>query len=127
MSGTDRERNPVVLVVEDETLVRVAALEIIEEIGFEAIGAGTADEAIRVLEIRSDIRAVFTDVQIPGRMDGVKLARVIRDRWPAMALLVTSGKTRLIEADLPNGTRFVPKPYLAFQIETILLDLLQGH
>lgn len=127
MSGTDRERNPVVLVVEDETLVRVAALAIIEESGFEAIGAGTADEAIRALEIRSDIRAVFTNVQIPGRMDGVNLARLIRDRWPAMALLVTSGKTRLIEADLPNGTRFVSKPYLAFQIETILRDLLQRH
>src|SRR5690348_15956781 len=119
MSGTDSERNPVVLVVEDEELVRAAALAIVEESGFEAIGAGSADEAIGALETRSDICAVFTDVQMPGQIDGVKFARLIRDRWPAIAVLVTSGKTRLVESDLPNGARFVPKPYLAFQIETI--------
>lgn len=125
MSGMDRERNPIVLVVEDEAVVRVAALAIVEESGFEAIGASSADEAIYALETRPDIRAVFTDVQMPGQMDGVKLARLIRDRWPAMAVLLTSGKTRLVASDLPNGARFVPKPYLAFQIETILRDLLQ--
>ena len=123
----DNEHSPIVLVVEDETLIRVAALAIVEESGFEAIGAGSADEAIRALEAHSDIRAVFTDVQLPGQMDGVKLARLIRDRWPAMAVLVTSGKTRPVESELPNGARFVPKPYLAFQIETILRDLLQRH
>jgi len=89
MSKTDRDRNPVVLVVEDETLVRVTALATIEESGFEAIAVGNADEAIRALETRSDIRAVFTDVQMPGRIDGLKLAQVIRDRWPPVALLVT--------------------------------------
>jgi two-component system, response regulator PdtaR len=68
MSETDR--NLVVLVVEDETLVRVTALAIVEDSGFEAIGAGSADEAIRELETRSDIRAVFTDVHMPGQMDG---------------------------------------------------------
>jgi CheY-like chemotaxis protein len=127
MSGTDRERNPVVLVVEDESLVRTTALAMVEESGFQAIGVGSADEAIRALEGRSDIRAVFTDIQMPGQMDGVKLARLIRHRWPAMALLMTSGKTRPMDTDLPNGARFVPKPYFAFQIERILRDLLRWH
>jgi CheY-like chemotaxis protein len=124
MRETDREPNPVVLVVEDEILVRVTALAIIEESGFEAIGASNADEAIRVLETR-DIQAVFTDVQMPGLMDGLTLAWVIRDRWPPMPLVVTSGKTRLVETDLPNGARFVPKPYLPLQIETTLRELLK--
>ncbi len=82
MGEVARDGRPVVLVVEDDTLVRVTALAIIEASGFEAIAAGNADEAIRALETRSDIRAVFTDVQMPGPMDGLKLAQVIRDRWP---------------------------------------------
>jgi two-component system, response regulator PdtaR len=81
--------------LEDEILVRVTALAIIEESGFEAVGASNADEAIRALETRSDIQAVFTDVQMPGLMDGLTLAWVIRDRWPPMPLVVTSGKTQL--------------------------------
>ena len=102
MSKTDRDRNPVVLVVEDETLVRVTALAMIEESGFEAISAGNADEAIRALETRGDIRAVFTDVQMPGPMDGIKLAEMIRDRWPSVALLVTSGKGQVLEFRAPQ-------------------------
>ena len=125
MSKADRDRNPVVLVVEDETLVRVTALAIIEESGFEAIAAGNADEAIRALETRGDIRAVFTDVQMPGPMDGLKLAQVIRDRWPPVALLVTSGKTRVTASDLPSGARFLPKPYFPLQIEMTLRKMLE--
>jgi CheY-like chemotaxis protein len=125
MSKADRDRNPVVLVVEDETLVRVTALAIIEESGFEAIAAGNADEAIRALETRGDIRAVFTDVQMPGPMDGLKLAQVIRDRWPPVALLVTSGKTRVTASDLPSGARFLPKPYFPLQIEMTLREMLE--
>jgi CheY-like chemotaxis protein len=125
MSKADRDRNPVVLVVEDETLIRVTALAIIEESGFEAIAAGNADEAIRALETRGDIRAVFTDVQMPGPMDGLKLAQVIRDRWPPVALLVTSGKTRVTASDLPSGARFLPKPYFPLQIEMTLREMLE--
>jgi two-component system, response regulator PdtaR len=125
MGEVARGGRPVVLVVEDETLVRVTALAIIEESGFEAIAAGNADEAICALETRSDIRAVFTDVQMPGSMDGLKLAQVIRDRWPPVALLVTSGKTRTIDSDLPNGARFLPKPYFPLQIEMTLREMLE--
>jgi CheY-like chemotaxis protein len=124
MSKTDRDRNPVVLVVEDETLVRVTALAIVEESGFEAIAAGNADEAIHAPESHGDISAVFTDVQMPGSMDGLKLAQVVRDRWPPVALLVTSGKTPVTASDLPRGARFLPKPYFPLQVEMTLRELL---
>jgi CheY-like chemotaxis protein len=124
MSKMDHDRNPVVLVVEDESLVRVIALAIIEESGFEAIAACNADEAIHELETRSDITAVFTDVQMPGPMDGLKLVQVIRDRWPPVALLVTSGKTPVTASDLPKGARFLPKPYFPLQIEMTLREML---
>jgi len=85
-------RKPVVLVVEDENLIRLSALDMVEEAGFEAIAASDADEAIRILESRNDIRAVFTDVHMPGSMDGLRLARVVRNRWPPVALIVTVGR-----------------------------------
>ena len=117
-------QRPVVLVVEDESLVRMSAMSMVEEAGFEAIAASDADEAIRLLESRNDIRAVFTDVHMPGTMDGIRLARVVRNRWPPVALIVTSGQTNVPEADLPTGGRFLRKPYAAEQIETTLRQLI---
>ena len=114
----------VVLVVEDESLIRMSALTMVEEAGFEVIAASDADEAIRILENRNDIRAVFTDVHMPGSMDGIRLARVVRNRWPPVALIVTSGQTNVPESDLPAGGRFLPKPYAPLQIETALRQLI---
>ena len=101
----------VVLVVEDEELIRMTAMAMVEDAGFEPIAASNADEAIRILESRNDIRAVFTDVQMPGSMDGIRLARVVRNRWPPVALIITSGQTNVAESELPTGGRFLPKPY----------------
>ncbi len=126
MSETVPDRKPVVLVVEDETVIRMNAVAIVEESGFEAVATRNADEAIETLETRSDIQAVFTDVQMPGQMDGLKLAKVIKDRWPPVALLVTSGKRTVIESELPPGGRFLPKPSLPSHIETVLRELLQS-
>jgi len=117
-------QRPVVLVVEDENLVRMSALEMVQEAGFEAIAASDADEAIRILESRGDIRAVFTDIQMPGSMDGLRLARVVRDRWPPVALIVTSGQTMVPESDLPTGGRFLQKPYAPMQIKATLQQLI---
>src|SRR3954468_14613146 len=114
----------VVLVVEDENLVRMSALDMVEEAGFEAIAASNADEAIRILESRNDIRAVFTDIQMPGSMDGLRLARVVRDRWPPVALIVTSGHAHVEETDLPTGGRFLSKPYQQAKIEGLLRQLI---
>jgi CheY-like chemotaxis protein len=115
----------VVLVVEDEHLVRETALEMIEEAGFEAIAASNADEAIRILESRNDIRAVFTDVEMPGSMNGLRLVRIVRTRWPPVALIVTSGRTMLAEQDLPSSGKFLRKPYGASQIKAALEQLIR--
>src|SRR6188768_3442956 len=117
-------KRPVVLVVEDESLIRSTAVDMVQDAGFDAIAASDADEAIRVLESRDDIRAVFTDVHMPGSMDGLRLARVVRNRWPPVALIVTSGQTNVLETDLPTGGRFLRKPYAAVQIETALQQLI---
>jgi CheY-like chemotaxis protein len=118
------DQRPVVLVVEDEMLLRFSAVQMVEEAGFEALAASDADEAIQILESRSDIRAVFTDVQMPGSMDGLRLAQVVRRRWPPVALIVTSGRMRVLDSDLPSGGRFLSKPYRAFEIEAALRQLV---
>jgi CheY-like chemotaxis protein len=101
----------VVLVVEDEPLLRMLAVEVVEEAGFTAIEARDADEAVVLLESRSDITLLFTDVNMPGSMDGLKLAHAVRDRWPPIKILVVSGKQRLQSSDLPSNSCFIGKPY----------------
>jgi two-component system, response regulator PdtaR len=104
-------KQPVILVVEDDPIIRMGALQFVAAAGFDAIEASDADEAIRILEARSDIHLVFTDVGMPGTMDGVKLAHYIRHRWPPVKLIVASGKGVVDESHLPAGARFFPKPY----------------
>ena len=119
-AATDR---PVVLVVEDEFLVRMQAVDMIEEAGFDAIEANNADEAIRLLETRKDIRIVFTDIEMPGSMDGLRLARAIRDRWPPIELILTSGKHQFSSNEIPARGHFVPKPYSFDALATTLRKL----
>ena len=101
----------VILVVEDEPIIRFNAVELLNLTGFEALGAKNADEAISILEARSDIHLVFTDVEMPGTMDGIKLAHYIRGRWPEVHLIVASGRTFVKESDLPPSSKFFTKPY----------------
>ncbi|HLJ50295.1 MAG TPA: response regulator [Bryobacteraceae bacterium] len=124
MGRTYSDRREVVLVVEDESLIRASAVDMVEQAGFEAIAASNADEAIRILESRNDIRAVFTDVQMPGSIDGLKLAQVVKNRWPPVALIVTSGRMTVPESELPNGGRFLGKPYRPSELETMLREVL---
>jgi CheY-like chemotaxis protein len=119
-------KRPTVLIVEDEFLLRMNAAEMIGEAGFEVIEAGSADEAISILESRSDIRIVFTDIQMPGSMDGLKLAAAVRNRWPPIKILATSGRSFIRESDLPEGGLFVPKPYTFERISTLLHELTGG-
>lgn len=88
----------VVLVVDDSALIRMGAVDLVQCAGYEALEAQDADEAIRILESRDDIDLVFTDVQMPGTMDGIKLAHYIRNRWPPVKLIVASGQAILIGA-----------------------------
>src|ERR1700724_2409764 len=107
---------PVILIVDDEPLVRLGVAQTIEDAGFEVIEAASADEAIRILEFRSDIRVVFTDIHMPGSMDGLKLAHAVRNRWPPIKIIVTSGRELIAEQDLPEGGRFFAKPYKPIEI-----------
>ena len=113
---------PVILIVEDEPLIRQGAVRTIEDAGFEVIEAANADEAIRILESRRDIRVVFTDIHMPGSMDGLKLAHAVRNRWPPIRIIVTSGRELLTEQDLPEGGRFFAKPYNPLQITDALRE-----
>ena len=79
------------LIVEDEFLLRMDAVDMIAAAGFEVVEAANADEAIEILEARRDITVVFTDIQMPGSMDGLKLARAVRGRWPPIKIVATSG------------------------------------
>jgi CheY-like chemotaxis protein len=105
--------SPVVLVVEDDWLLRLIAVEVVEDAGLVAIEAANADEAIALLECRADIAVIFTDVDMPGSMDGLKLAHAVRHRWPPIKIIIVSGKTHLSNAELPSDARFFSKPYSA--------------
>jgi CheY-like chemotaxis protein len=112
-SATER---PVVLIVEDEFLVRMYAAEMINEAGYEVVEAANADDAIVILEARRDIRVVFTDVRMPGSMDGLKLAHAVRHRWPPVHIVATSAYHVTPKDDLPAGSVFLPKPYTEREI-----------
>jgi CheY-like chemotaxis protein len=105
-------RRTVVLVVEDEPVLRMMAIDMVEDAGFEAVEAVDAIEAIGILEARPDIRLVFTDIDMPRGMDGIRLAAAIRDRWPPIKIILTSGKYTEDQASLPVPISFFPKPYL---------------
>jgi len=118
----------VVLVVEDDPIIRMGAIDLVLTTGYEALAAHNADEAIRILESRDDIDLVFTDVQMPGTMDGIKLAHYIRDRWPPVRIMVASGAAIIEESSLPEGSQFFPKPYHDHAIaETMTRLLLDGR
>ena len=117
-------KRAVILIVEDELLIRMNAVEMIVEAGFEVVEAASADEAIAILERRLDITVVFTDIQMPGSMDGLKLAAAVRHRWPPIKIVATSGQVKLGPGDLPEGGRFLQKPYSPAEIMETLRELI---
>jgi CheY-like chemotaxis protein len=124
--GLSAPKRPVVLIVEDEFLLRMDAVDMIAGAGFEVVEAANADEAIDVLEARRDITVVFTDIQMPGSMDGLKLARAVKGRWPPIKIVATSGHLHVRETDLPEGGRFLPKPYSPGQLAGVLREVTDG-
>src|SRR3977135_1606606 len=99
-----------VLVVEDEMVLRMRAVDIVEDAGFTAVEAVSADEALAILESRSDIALLFSDIQMPGSMDGLKLAHAVHDRWPGIKIILVSGHIKLADAERPADCRFFGKP-----------------
>jgi len=112
----------VVLVVEDEILVRMITVDVLADAGFQVIEADCADAALPILEARDDIRIVVTDVRMPGRMDGLELARHVASRRDDIVILVTSGHARPTRDELPARASFIGKPYRA---ETLLAEVRQ--
>jgi CheY-like chemotaxis protein len=100
-----------VLLVEDEPLVRMMGADVLADAGFEVLEAMNADEALGILEAEPDVQILVTDIDMPGSMDGLTLARVAHDRWPQMPVLVISGKVRPSAAELPPGGAFLAKPF----------------
>jgi two-component sensor histidine kinase/CheY-like chemotaxis protein len=101
---------PKVLVVEDEMLLRMRAVDIVADAGFTPIEAVNADEALAILESRSDVELLFTDIQMPGSMDGLKLAHAVYERWPSIKIILVSGKLLPTDSEKPTDSRFFGKP-----------------
>ncbi len=115
----------IILVVEDEPLLRLAAVDLVEAAGYEALAAADATEAVAVLEARDDIRIVFTDVDMPRGVDGMRLAAIIRDRWPPIKLILVSGHIQDPGDQIPAETVFFAKPYREEQIVEAIRQMLQ--
>lgn len=103
--------NIIVLVVEDEPLLRMGIVDHLEDEGFTVLEASNADQAVEILVNNLDIQILFTDVDMPGGMDGLKLAAAVRDRWLPIKIVVTSGHREVNVADLPVEAQFFSKPY----------------
>jgi CheY-like chemotaxis protein len=112
-----------VLVVEDETFIRMDVVDVLRAAGFEVLEAPGADEAIQMLERNSDVRLIFTDIDMPGSMNGLKLAAAVRNRWPPVRIIATSGHVKIRAGDLPAGALFFPKPYQPLQIIDAIREL----
>jgi CheY-like chemotaxis protein len=112
-----------VLIVEDEVLLRWTAVTMVEEAGFDVVEAGTGIEAISILENRDDILVLFTDVEMPGSLDGLQLAHLVYTRWPTIKIIATSGRLRLRADDLPMPARILHKPYSVLQLNELLKEL----
>ncbi|MDP3677044.1 MAG: HWE histidine kinase domain-containing protein [Novosphingobium sp.] len=119
---TQPEAVPIVLIVEDEMVLRMRAVDIVEDAGFVPIEAVSADEAIQILETRDDVSLLFTDIQMPGSMDGLKLAYAVHTRWPHIKIILVSGEVAVTDADKPIDSRFFPKP---LEIQQMILELQQ--
>jgi DNA-binding NtrC family response regulator len=120
------QRPIVVLVVEDEPLVRMCIADHLQDQQFDVYEAGNAEEAMLTLAANADIQVVFTDVDMPGKLDGLELAEAVHDRWPPVRIIVTSGHRDVHLADLPDNSRFFGKPYNANAVETAIREMVRA-
>jgi two-component system, response regulator PdtaR len=115
-----------VLVVEDEPLTRIDVVDQLEQNGFDVLQAPNADTAIKLLESNPAIRVLFTDIDMPGSMDGLKLAAAVRDRWPPIRIIITSGLRKIDIGALPQEARFFPKPYNVSEVASTMRAMVQN-
>ena len=115
-----------VLVVEAYALIRLDIVDYLEWEGFEVYEAANAAQAIKVLESHSSISILFTDIDMPGSMDGLKLSAAVRNRWPPIRIVVTSGHGDIATNDLPDGGIYLSKPYRHAELAKTFRDLVAG-
>lgn len=115
------------LVVDDEAIVRMNAAEHLELEGYEVLEAENAAAALAALAVRPDVGVLFTDVHMPGELDGMELAREVHARWPDILILVTSGRLRPSNDDIPDDGRFLPKPYMGEALTRSVAELIERH
>ena len=117
----------VAVVAEDEPILRLAAIEFLEENGFSVLEAATAARALRYLEEHDDVRLLFTDVRMPGQMDGLALARIVAERWPGIAIVICSGVNRPPAHEIPSGATFIEKPFEDGPTRSLIQGLVGMH
>jgi CheY-like chemotaxis protein len=117
---------PVVLVVDDDPLVRALTVNIVKIAGYVAVEAAGAEEAIAILEDRSDIAVLFSDINMPGSICGLQLAHTVRERWPPIKIVLVSGKVALTASDMPSNSRFFAKPYGAHSMVSELRSFVSA-
>jgi CheY-like chemotaxis protein len=113
MTDVTSSDNPTILVAEDDGFLRLMASELLESHGYAVVEADSAEEAIKVMESRKDVRLLFTDIQMPPGCDGLELAREVHARWPKVRLVITSGQVQPTRAEIADHGRFIRKPYRA--------------
>ena len=111
-----------VLVVDDEFLIRSVTVDMAERAGHTVLDAANAADAVQILESREDIEIVFSDVMLPGALDGISLVGMIRIRWPSIRAILTSGKACAAGREVPNGISFLPKPYTFEALTRVLAN-----
>jgi len=116
----------VVLVVEDEMLLRMRAVDMVEDAGYLPVEAIDADEALAILQSRSDIALLFTDVQMPGSMTGLQLALAVHESWPRIKIILASGQLKLSKSEIPENSRFFGKPLDSGEMIAEIREML-GH
>ena len=125
MMALDHSRLPhVVLVVEDEMMLRMRAVDMVQDAGYISVEAVDADEALAILQSRSDIALLFTDVQMPGSMNGLQLAHAVHERWPPIKIILASGQLKLSGSDIPQDSRFFGKPLRSDEIIAQMREML---
>lgn len=101
----------VILTVEDEFLISEQLGEMLARAGYNVVATADADEAVAILESRNDVRIIITDINMPGSMDGLKLAAAVRDRWPPIEIIIATGAGRPAAERMPRRSQFLPKPF----------------
>ena len=115
-----------ILVVDDQAMIRMFGADMIADAGYQVIEANSADEALLILENAEGITLLFSDIDMPGSMNGLALAEVVHKRWPDVRLLLTSGGQKLEDEDIPDHGRFLPKPYNESSVVGTIKSLLPG-